>query len=51
MATLCHYADYLCYELKLTVSEDYVAPFLDQEQVERLGISEQGLEESENPAG
>ncbi|MGB7568951.1 MAG: HDOD domain-containing protein [Chitinivibrionales bacterium] len=44
MATLCHYADYLCYELKLTVSEDYVPPFLDQEQVQRLGISEQGLE-------
>jgi len=44
MATLCHYADFLCYELKLTISEDCIAPFLDHAQVKRLGISEHGLE-------
>jgi HD-like signal output (HDOD) protein len=44
MVTLCHYADFLCYELKLTIHEDYAPPFLDHAQVKRLGISEHGLE-------
>jgi HD-like signal output (HDOD) protein len=44
IVALCHYADYLCYELKLTIDEDYAPPALIGPVVDRLGFSSDDIE-------
>lgn len=44
IVALCHYADYLCYELKLTIDEDYVSPRLCRVAVDRLEISSDDID-------
>jgi HD-like signal output (HDOD) protein len=44
IVALCHYADYLCYELKLTIDEDYVPPALSRPEVDKLGFSSEDIE-------
>jgi HD-like signal output (HDOD) protein len=44
IVALCHYADFLCYELKLTIDEDYVPPSLDPSCVEALDITPEDIE-------
>ncbi len=41
MTALCHFADHLCYELKLTIDEDYIGPPLDGAALRLLGISDE----------
>ncbi len=44
MVTLTHWADHLCYELKLTIDEVYASPPLDRVSTARLAISEDDVE-------
>ena len=44
IVALCHFADYLCYELKLTIDEDYAPPKLDRQAVDKLDISSEDIE-------
>jgi HD-like signal output (HDOD) protein len=44
IVALCHYADYLCYELKLTIDEDYAPPVLVRPEVDKLGFSSEDIE-------
>jgi HD-like signal output (HDOD) protein len=44
IVALCHYADCLCYELKLTIDEDYAPPTLDRQAVDKLDISREDVE-------
>jgi HD-like signal output (HDOD) protein len=44
MIALCHYADHLCYDLKLTIDETYAAPPLDPSVVRRLRLTEEDVE-------
>jgi HD-like signal output (HDOD) protein len=39
IVALCHYADYLCYELKLTIDEDYAPPPLNRNTAELLELA------------
>jgi HD-like signal output (HDOD) protein len=45
IVALCHYADFLCYELKLTLDEDYAPPSLDAASVAVLGILPEDIED------
>lgn len=45
IVALCHYADFLCYELKLTLDEDYAPPVLDAASVAALGILPEDIED------
>jgi HD-like signal output (HDOD) protein len=45
IVALCHYADYLCYELKLTLDEDYAPPPLNAASVESLEIRPEDIED------
>jgi HD-like signal output (HDOD) protein len=45
IVALCHYADYLCYELKLTIDETYAPPVLDKSVIDKLQISPQDIED------
>ncbi|HEX7510906.1 MAG TPA: HDOD domain-containing protein, partial [Chitinivibrionales bacterium] len=44
MAALCHFADHVCYDLKLTIDESYTAPPVHAEVARKLGISEDDIE-------
>ncbi len=44
IVALCHYADYLCYELKLTIDETYAPPLLAESVIEKLEISQSDIE-------
>ena len=44
IVALCHYADYLCYEMKLTIDEDYAPPSLVRPAVDKLDISPEDVE-------
>ena len=44
IVALCHFADHLCYDLKLTIDETYAAPSLDDAAVSRLGLSQDDVE-------
>jgi len=44
IVSLCHFADYLCYETGLTISEHDKAPTLFIEHVEKLGIPTEEVE-------
>jgi HD-like signal output (HDOD) protein len=44
IVALCHYADFLCYELKLTIDEDYAPPRIVQAAVDRLDITPEDIE-------
>jgi HD-like signal output (HDOD) protein len=44
IVALCHYADYLCYELKLTIDEDYAPPVLVAETRDSLEITPEAIE-------
>jgi HD-like signal output (HDOD) protein len=44
IVALCHYADHLCYELKLTIDEDYAPPRIVQSAVDKLEISPDDIE-------
>ena len=44
IVALCHFADCLCYELKLTIDEDYAPPKLDRAAVDKLKISSEDIE-------
>jgi HD-like signal output (HDOD) protein len=48
IVALCHYADFLCYELKLTIDEDYTPPALVPETAENLEIKPEDIEELKN---
>jgi len=45
VVALCHYADFLCYELKLTIDEEYTSPQLDKQIVDLLEIPESDIDE------
>jgi HD-like signal output (HDOD) protein len=45
IVALCHYADFLCYELKLTIDEDYTAPPLNQASADLLELSPQDIDD------
>ncbi len=45
LVALCHYADFLCHELKLTIDEDYAPPRLDAVSADLLAISDQDIDE------
>jgi HD-like signal output (HDOD) protein len=45
IVALCHYADFLCYELKLTIDEDYTPPLLNAASVELLEIRPEDIED------
>jgi HD-like signal output (HDOD) protein len=45
IVALCHYADFLCYELKLTIDEDYSAPPLNQASADLLELSPQDIDD------
>lgn len=42
---LCHYADFLCYELKLTIDEDYTPPPLNRASADLLELAPQDIED------
>jgi len=44
IAALCHYADHLCYNLKLTIDESYTAPPVDDGAAGQLRISDEDIE-------
>ena len=44
IVALCHVADYLCYELKLSIDEEYSPPLLDPTIPQMLGISQEDIE-------
>ncbi|HUI92946.1 MAG TPA: HDOD domain-containing protein [Chitinivibrionales bacterium] len=44
IVALCHYADWLCYEFKLTIGEDFAAPPLNKAAVEPLEIRPDDIE-------
>jgi hypothetical protein len=41
---LSHFADYLCYRLKLSIGVDFVGPALDEKGVQGLGISQEHID-------
>jgi HD-like signal output (HDOD) protein len=41
---LVHFADYLCYKLKLSISVDFIGPMLDEASVKDLSISDEHVE-------
>ena len=41
---LTHFADYLCYQLKLSINVDFIGPRLDEESVKALSISDEHVE-------
>jgi HD-like signal output (HDOD) protein len=45
IVALCHYADFLCYELKLTIDEDYATPPLNQASADLLELAPKDIEE------
>ena len=45
IVALCHYADYLCYELKLTIDEQYPAPPLNRQSADLLELSARDIDD------
>jgi HD-like signal output (HDOD) protein len=44
LVTLCHFADHLCYKLKLSIDVDFAGPALDAESLKALSLSEEQVE-------
>ena len=44
LVALCHFADHLCFKLKLALEEDFAHPELDAECLKDLAISEEHVE-------
>jgi HD-like signal output (HDOD) protein len=44
LVALSHFADYLCYQLKLSMGVDSVAPPLDEKSIQPLSISQEHID-------
>ena len=44
LVALCHFADHLCYRLKLSIGVDFAEPTLDAESLKDLSLSEEQVE-------
>jgi HD-like signal output (HDOD) protein len=44
LVALCHFADYLCYQLKLSIDVDFIGPALHGDSLKELDISSEHVE-------
>ena len=44
LVALCHFADHLCYQLKLSIGVNFVSPTLDSESIKSLYISQEHID-------